>query len=186
MINVLSTEKLNGLVRVVLRLQAEGSHVLNSKVDLMEINKEVTGTGNTLSQEDFQANLLAKKDRLKEIILYLQENPSTMQSANPVIQQQLSESDSISQLMNMAEGEITHALDEIITILNTREQLIDSRLKEICKHFGAEERILIERKNFGKELEDVPATNAHHANKLNAEDVLSVNEQISGVEAVKT
>lgn len=49
----------------------------------------------------------------------------------------------------MAEGEITHALDEIIAILNQRESLIDSRLKEICKHFGDEERILIERKNFG-------------------------------------
>jgi hypothetical protein len=49
--SVLSTEKLNGLVRVVLRLQAEGSHVLNSKVSLMEINKEATTA--TESQANF-------------------------------------------------------------------------------------------------------------------------------------
>jgi hypothetical protein len=35
-------------------------------------------------------------------------------------------------------------------------------------------------------LEDVPAANAHHLNKMNAEDILSVNEQIHGVERVKT
>ena len=99
-----------------------------------------------------------------------------MQSADPLLQQQLLEQDSLSSIMSMAEGEITHALDEIISILNQRESLIDARLKEICKHFGDEERILIERKNFGKELEDVPAVNAHNLNKLNAEDILSVNE----------
>lgn len=72
-----------------------------------------------------------------------------MQSADPLLQQQLLEQDSLSSIMSMAEGEITHALDEIISILNQRESLIDARLKEICKHFGDEERILIERKNFG-------------------------------------
>jgi hypothetical protein len=78
-----------------------------------------------------------------------------MQTANPVLQKALTERDSLSSLMNMAEGEITHALDEIISILNQRESLIDGRLKEICHFFGDEERILIEQKNFGKELEDV-------------------------------
>jgi hypothetical protein len=41
-----------------------------------------------------------------------------MQTANPVLQKALTERDSLSSLMNMAEGEITHALDEIISILN--------------------------------------------------------------------
>lgn len=49
----------------------------------------------------------------------------------------------------MAEGEMAHAIDEIISMLNTREEIIDKRLNDITKHFGDEERILLEQKNFG-------------------------------------
>lgn len=85
----------------------------------------------------------------------------------------------------MAEGEMAHAIDEIINMLNTREEIIDKRLNDITKHFGDEERILLEQKNFGKELEDVPHVKAHDKSKLNVEDVLSVNEQIHGVQRIK-
>ena len=48
------------------------------------------------------------------------------------------------------------------------------------KHFGKEERILIEKKNFEKELEDVPEIGGD-PHDIKAEHILSVNEQIKHV-----
>lgn len=84
--------------------------------------------------------------------------------------------------MSLAEGELTHALDEIVSVLGGRERIINDRLAEMTKHFGLEERVLIEKKNFGKELEDAPPLDHTLDLRFVAEDILSVNEQIYNVQ----
>ena len=79
-------------------------------------------------------------------------------------------------MQSLAQGEITHAIDEIVNILNARENMIEKRLHEMSQHIGDGERILIEQKNFGKELEDVQAVDQYSELKLKSEEVLSVNE----------
>jgi hypothetical protein len=61
----------------------------------------------------------------------------------------------LTKIFSLAEGEITHAIDEIVNVLNMREKMIEKRLHEMSHHLGDGERVLIEQKNFGKELEDV-------------------------------
>jgi hypothetical protein len=60
--------------------------------------------------------------------------------------------------MSLGEGELSHAFDTLLTALDAREQLIEKRLGDSMKHFGINERILHEKKNFDKELEDIGAS----------------------------
>lgn len=46
----------------------------------------------------------------------------------------------------------------LIKALDARESLIERRIGDSLKHFGITERILIEKKDFDKELEDIAAT----------------------------
>jgi len=43
--------------------------------------------------------------------------------------------------------------------LSDREQAIENRLRKSIEHYGIGERILMQGKDFAKELEDVPNVN---------------------------
>jgi hypothetical protein len=72
---------------------------------------------------------------------------------------------------------LAHAYDTMLQALDGREKLIESRLADSMKHFGVSERILHEKKNFDKELEDIGAS-FQYPNRVQIEDVLSVQQQI--------
>lgn len=76
--------------------------------------------------------------------------------------------------------EIANAFDSLLLALEQREALIERRIQDQLKHFGSTERILVEKKNFNLELEDIedPATSLF---KLKAEELLSVQDQINNV-----
>ena len=48
-----------------------------------------------------------------------------------------------------------YAYDELIKELEKRENLVSERLKESIEHFSENERILMERKDWNRETEDV-------------------------------
>jgi ABC-type Na+ transport system ATPase subunit NatA len=50
----------------------------------------------------------------------------------------------LTKIFSLAEGEITHAIDEIVNVLNMRENMIEKRLHEMSHHLGDGERVLIE------------------------------------------
>lgn len=57
----LHQEKLNGLVRVILRLQAEGQHVVQSKIDLLSLRENSHSVPNSSENlGDFKEALSAK------------------------------------------------------------------------------------------------------------------------------
>lgn len=47
--------------------------------------------------------------------------------------------------------EIANAYDTLLAILKNRETLIKQRIRSSLKHFGTEERILFDSKNFDRE-----------------------------------
>lgn len=47
---------------------------------------------------------------------------------------------------------------------------------ETLKHFGIEERVLLDRKNFEVDLEDLQTEQVYH--RIKPEELLSLNEQI--------
>ena len=50
---------------------------------------------------------------------------------------------------------MSFAYDQLIVALGQREYEIERRLKQSVEHFGIEERILLEKKDFKRELEDI-------------------------------
>jgi hypothetical protein len=67
---------------VILRLQAEGQHVVQSKIDLLSLRDSAHSVPNSSENlNDFKQALNVKQERLSKIIGYLQENPTMMQSA---------------------------------------------------------------------------------------------------------
>ena len=47
------------------------------------------------------------------------------------------------------------AYDNLLAILGQRELVLKERIEQTLKHFGTEERILFEKKDFKREQEDV-------------------------------
>ena len=176
--DVLDKEKTNSLVRVILRLQSEGQHVLKSKYDLFAL---------TVPTEDqsVEEKIEAKKERIAEIIHYLQANPNTLQAPESDPRAALAKIDNLSNLLSLGQGEVTHAIDSLITDLEQKEELIEQRLAKMVHHLGEKERVLIEQKNFDYEMEDVPTptpmeyTDGRANHKV--EEVLSLNEQLYNI-----
>ena len=66
--------------------------------------------------------------------------------------------------------------------MSDREKAIESRLRKSIEHYGIGERILMEGKNFAKELEDVPVINEDpNGTSLKVENVISVGQQVANV-----
>lgn len=87
--------------------------------------------------------------------------------------------------MNMEE--ISRAYDTLIAILVNREQLIKQRIRSSLKHFGKEERILFDSKNFNREQESIPdiMRNILEMDEPSIDEYLGVNEQIYNVQTIK-
>jgi hypothetical protein len=67
-----------------------------------------------------------------------------METAKGDVRGLLAQEDPLKKMFTLAEGEITHAIDEIVNVLNARELLIEKRLNEMSHHLGEGERVLIE------------------------------------------
>lgn len=90
------------------------------------------------------------------------------------------EENPLDKLLHLSRGEIALAYDELVVLLEQRENVVEERLRSTIEHFGASERIIIEGKNFVKELEDVPVIDKMPG-KFSPENILSLQEQINGV-----
>ena len=73
--------------------------------------------------------------------------------------------------------------DKLIFALQDREKAIEARLRESIDHYGIKERILMQGKDFAKELEDVPNVDEKHIDsvQVNPENIISVGQQVSNV-----
>ena len=67
-----------------------------------------------------------------------------METAKSDVRGLLAQEDPLKKMFTLAEGEITHAIDEIVNVLNAREEIIENRLNEMSEHLGDGERVLIE------------------------------------------
>jgi hypothetical protein len=67
-----------------------------------------------------------------------------MEAAKSDVKGLLAQEDPLKKMFTLAEGEITHAIDEIVNVLNAREEIIENRLNEMSEHLGDGERVLIE------------------------------------------
>ena len=73
------------------------------------------------------------------------------------------------------------AYDRLIEALGDRERAIESRLRKSITHYGIDERILVQGKNFAKELEDVANVGGPKSGYTNPEEIISLNQQIHNV-----
>ena len=87
---------------------------------------------------------------------------------------------SLEQILKLSKQELSYAYDTLIDALGDRERTIEDRLRKSVKHFGTEERILIEKKDFKRELEDIERVNVDPTESP-IESIISVNQQIKNV-----
>jgi hypothetical protein len=86
----------------------------------------------------------------------------------------------LDKILQLSTSQLAQAFDSLLIALGQREALIEKRIQDQIKHFGTTERILVEKKNFKIELEDIedPTTSLF---KLKAEELISVQDQINNV-----
>ena len=92
-----------------------------------------------------------------------------------------SQIDPLSELMRLGKEELAVAYDRLIVALEDREVAIESRLKKSIEHYGLKERILMQGKDFAKELEDVPNVDRGFNGGFKPEDIISVGQQVRNV-----
>lgn len=80
---------------------------------------------------------------------------------------------SFDDLLALGQGELSHAYDTLITALEEREKRIEDRIGKQLKHFGIDERVLLEKRDYKFEIEDLPAAQMY---KYRPEEVISVND----------
>lgn len=73
------------------------------------------------------------------------------------------------------------AYDRLIESLGDRERAIEMRLRKSVEHYGLKERILVQGKDFAKELEDVQDVNQPAQSISMAEEIISVGQQVTNV-----
>ena len=83
--------------------------------------------------------------------------------------------------MRLGKEELAVAYDKLIVALEDREVAIESRLKKSIEHYGLKERILMQGKDFSKELEDVPNVDRPTNGGYKPEDIISVGQQVHNV-----
>ena len=176
--HLIADEKMSSLLRMITRLQAEGIQVLESKYNLLQVKDSVqpATTGSVLSQEKIQKHITEKisanQAQLEVIMKYLRDNN---ESSPAVVNEPLEN------LLKLGESEIANVFDSLLVALEQREILIEKRIAQQLQHFGINERILIDQKNFDKELEDIETTSM----SFKAEELISAQDQINSVLAAK-
>lgn len=116
-------------------------------------------------QEQFEQSSLVNLDKqqLGKVLKYLRDNSD---SAPAVVNEPLEK------ILHLSTSQLAIAFDSLLLALNQRESLIEKRIQDQLKHFGSAERILVEKKNFATELEDIedPAS----LFKIKAEELIGV------------
>lgn len=87
--------------------------------------------------------------------------------------------DPLADLLQLGREELATTYDRLIEALGDRERAIEARLRQSIAHYGIGERILLEGKDFAKELEDVPTVGQY--DNLKIENVISVGQQVANV-----
>ena len=93
--------------------------------------------------------------------------------------------DPLSDLLRLGKEELAVAYDRLIEALGDRERAIEARLRKSIEHYGIEECILLQGKDFAKELEDVPNVGVP-PDVAKPEDIISVSQQVFNVLNSKT
>lgn len=89
-------------------------------------------------------------------------------------------------MQQLSRTELAFAYDTLINLLNQRERLIEKRIKDQIDHLGKDERVLFEEKDWKRETEDIKKFDDPFGDiDLKAEEILSVNEQVRGIDDFK-
>ncbi len=75
----------------------------------------------------------------------------------------------------MNKTELAVAYDRLIEVLGDRERAIEGRLRKSITHYGIGERILVQGKNYAKELEDVANVGGPRQGDAKPEEIISLN-----------
>lgn len=89
--------------------------------------------------------------------------------------------DPLQDLLRLGKEELAVTYDRLILALGDRERAIEARLRKSIEHYGLTERILVEGKDYAKELEDVPNMDTSKDFVSKPEEVISLGQQIHNV-----
>lgn len=129
-----------------------------------------------MSADSLKRSIEENKAQVERSILYLQRNSEEIRSKASV--------DPLSELLHLGKTELAVAYDKLIVALEDREKAIEERLKKSIAQYGIKERILMQGKDFLKELEDVPNVGLEHSlveisDEFKPENIISVGQQVS-------
>ena len=113
-------------------------------------------------------------DDIKKIVEYLVQNQDNLNTEQQeLVNKWASSNNFVQNLLQTSKEEIGYAYDTLINLLETREQLIEQRLIDSIRHFGDNERILLEQTN--DKLQDMPKVyDFAHKYRFKVEEILSL------------
>ena len=130
-----------------------------------------------VDENGLKASIEANQAHVERSLLYLSKNREELSEKTSV--------DPLSDLLHMGKQELAVAYDKLILALEDREVAIEARLRKSIEHYGLKERILLQGKDFAREMEDAPnvfETNIEGRTKqLNPEEIISVGQQVTNV-----
>lgn len=86
-------------------------------------------------------------------------------------------------LLNLTKKELMYAYDQLLKELEIRENILNERLLDSIQYFDENERILLEGRDFKREIDHVG--NPFDAQLNHIEQIISVNQQIQDTYLLK-
>ena len=128
---------------------------------------EIRESSSVSAAQSLKHRITKNRPQIEKIMTFLKENNV---SAPAVVKTSLDE------LLELGQGELAHAYDTLVSALEQREKEIEFRIGKQLQHFGMDERILFEKRDYKFELEDLPSEEMY---RHSPEEVISINDQIN-------
>ena len=171
-------------MRLVTTLQAEGSTVLAQKLNLLELKEQalelVPSEKQAVDEEALRSLITENKGTINETLTYLRRNSNEIKAITQA-------GDPFQNLVSLGKTELSYAYDQLIFALRDRETAIEKRLADSIHHYGLEERILTQARDWNREMEDMPEVTIDHLKRnktrdITIDNVMSVTQQIANVD----
>ena len=175
----LDQERMNSLLSMITHLQAEGARCQERKLDLLDLQSRTSAIGQEFTEattEETRAFVEQNAQKLKDVLTYVERTRSEQNVASKA-------DDSLAHLLNLTKRELMYAYDALLKDLDIREKVLNDRLKDSIQYFDENERILLEGRDFRKEVDHVGNPFEPQLNHL--EQIISVNQQIQDVYLLK-
>ncbi|CDW82520.1 UNKNOWN [Stylonychia lemnae] len=190
-LEVLDTQRKISIQKMLAQLQTESFDVKYSREHLQKLLDDLNNVPSLQTSEQTESFVPQQENERELLVKTLKYVNQNRENVSNELLAKLSDrvdlakfnenQDPILQLHQLSREHLAEAYDNLIFILQQREELISKRIKSQLTHLDIKERVLFDNRDYSREQEIVKPFEYPFGKEISPEDVISVNDQIQMV-----